>query len=94
MPRDGSVTFGDLISQLDHLEIVCSKCVWLGRYSVRGLALQHGRDAKISDWIALMTKDCPRNISPVPSDPCGAHCPALSKIADAQTHGGDGNDAA
>jgi hypothetical protein len=38
--RDGALTFGDLIGQLDHLEIACPKCDRLGRYSVRRLALQ------------------------------------------------------
>ena len=94
MPRDGGLTYGDMIGKLDHLEIVCPKCMWLGRYSVRQLALQHGRNAKIADWFALMTKDCPRNISPVLSDPCGAHCPGLSKFADPPRPHSGGDDAA
>jgi hypothetical protein len=52
MPRDGALTFGDLIGQLEHLEIACPKCVRLGRYSVRQLALQDGLEGKLSDWIA------------------------------------------
>jgi hypothetical protein len=32
---------------------------------VRRLALQHGRDGKLTDWIADMTRDCPRKDSPV-----------------------------
>jgi hypothetical protein len=49
MPRDGALTFGDLIGQLDHLEIACPKCDRLGRYSVRRLALQYGRDFRLTD---------------------------------------------
>jgi hypothetical protein len=46
MPRDGSMTFGDLIGQLEHLEIACPKCDRLGRYSVRRLAMQYGAQAR------------------------------------------------
>jgi hypothetical protein len=68
MGRDGALTFGDLIGQLDHLEIACPKCDRLGRYSVRRLALQYGRDGKLTDWIDLMTTDCPRKQSPGRAD--------------------------
>lgn len=81
MPRDGSITFGDLIGQLDHLEIACPKCDRLGRYSVRRLALQHGREGKLTDWIASMTTDCPRKQSVGLSDACGARCRDLTKLA-------------
>jgi hypothetical protein len=33
MPRDGAMTFGDLIGQLEALEIACPKCDRVGRYS-------------------------------------------------------------
>jgi hypothetical protein len=78
MPRDGARTFGDLIGRLDHLEIVCPKCERLGRYSVHRLAMEHGPDFKLPDWIALMTRNCPRRQSPGLADACGAHCPACS----------------
>jgi hypothetical protein len=82
------MTFGDLIGQLTHLEITCPKCDRLGRYSVRRLALQHGRDGKLTDWINLMTRDCPSKNSPGLADACGARCPDLSKIA-RRPDGGD-----
>jgi hypothetical protein len=91
MPRDGSITFGDLIGQLDHLEIACPKCDRLGRYSVRRLALQHGRDGKLTDWIGRMTKDCPRRQSPGLADGCGVRCPDLLNLA---RQDGQGPDAA
>jgi hypothetical protein len=81
MPRDGSMTFGDRIDQLEYLAITCPKCERLGRYSVRRLALQYGREGKLTDWINLMTKDCPCKHSPGLADACGARCPDLSKLA-------------
>ena len=81
MPRNGSIAFGDLIGELEHLAIACPKCHRLGRYSVRRLALQYGRDFKLTDWIGLMTKDCPRKNSPGLADGCGVRCPDLLKLA-------------
>jgi hypothetical protein len=81
MPRDGSITFGDLIGQLEYLAITCPKCDRLGRYSVRRLALQYGRDGKLTDWIDLMTRDCARRQSAGLADACGARCPDLLKLA-------------
>jgi hypothetical protein len=91
MPRDGALTFGDLIGQLDHLEIACPKCDRVGRYSVRRLALQHGRAGKLTDWVGLMTKDCPRKQSRGLADGCGVRCPDLLKL---QRRSGGGDDAA
>jgi len=79
--RGGARTFGDLIGQLDHLEIVCPKCDRLGRYLVHRLAMQHGPDFKLPDWIALMTRDCPRRRSPGLADACAAQCPGLLGLA-------------
>jgi hypothetical protein len=35
MPRDGAITFGDLVGKLDALEVACDKC---GRKSRDALA--------------------------------------------------------
>jgi hypothetical protein len=92
MPPDGSITFGDLIGQLEHLEIACPKCERLGRYSVRRLALKHGRDGKITDWISTMTADCPRKQAGHFSDVCVATCPDLVRVVQRGPQGG-GDDA-
>jgi hypothetical protein len=80
MPRDGSVTFGDLLGKLDTLRVTCDKCGRGGRYSVRRLALAHGHDGRLTDWLADLTRDCWRRTSPGLSDPCGARCPDLLKL--------------
>jgi hypothetical protein len=80
MVCDISITFGDLIGQLDHLEIACPKCDRLGRYSVRRLALQYGRNGKITDWIGLMTKDCPLKASAGLAEGCGVRYPDLLRL--------------
>jgi hypothetical protein len=81
MARDGSVTFGDLVGKLDTLRVTCNKCGRGGRYSVRRLALEHGRDGRLTDWLAELTKDCPWRQAPELFDPCGAQMPDLLKLA-------------
>ena len=48
MPHDGSITFGDLESRLEHVELACPKCDRLGRYSLKRLILARGRDGKLT----------------------------------------------
>jgi hypothetical protein len=43
--------------------------------------MQCGREGKLTDWIALMTADCPRKQSPGLADACGVQCPDLRKLA-------------
>jgi hypothetical protein len=78
MPRDGALTFGDLDSRLDHLELACPKCGLLGRYSVKRLILARGRNGKVLDWIDEMTLDCPHRVLPGLASACGARCPDLT----------------
>ncbi len=46
MPRDGAITFGDLIGKLDVLVLDCAKCGRSGRYALRRLIGQRGRDGR------------------------------------------------
>ena len=80
MPREGSLTPADLIGKLDVLRVECEKCRRGGRYRVDRLVQQLGREAKLTDWLANITADCPRKHSPGYSDPCGASCPDLPKV--------------
>jgi hypothetical protein len=63
--------------QVRHAAVTCDKCGRGGRYSVRRLALEHGRDGRLTDWLSDVTKDCPRKASPGLADPCGAQIPDL-----------------
>ena len=49
MPRDGAITFADLIGKLDMLHVACEKCDRKGRYAVARLIEQRGRDTKVLD---------------------------------------------
>jgi hypothetical protein len=80
MPRDGSITPRDLIGRIDVLRVECVKCDRYGRYAVDQLALRIGLDAKLVDWLAALTNDCPRKRSPGLSDPCGAVMPDLVQL--------------
>ena len=78
-PRTGATTFGDLLGQLDWLDILCLKCDRCDRYRIHGLAARYGRDCKVPDWIGHVTGECPRR-KPGLADACEARCPDLFKI--------------
>jgi len=80
MSRDGSIIFGDLIGKLDVPKVTCEKCGRAGRYGVARLIEQHGRDGKMTDWLADITADCPKKRSVDMSDQCGACCPGLLQV--------------
>jgi hypothetical protein len=80
MPADGSLTPADLIGKLEWLVVSCDKCGRKGRYSVARLIERSGADAKLTDWLARMTADCPKRHSVDMSDQCAARCPDLIKV--------------
>jgi hypothetical protein len=80
MPRDGAIIFGDLIDKLDVLRVACDKCHREGRYAVARLIEQRGRDAKVIDWLAEITADCPKKQAGNMSDQCAARCPDLPGV--------------
>ena len=63
MPRDGAILFGDLVGKLDVLRVACDNCNRSGSYRISRLIEQHGRDAKIVDWLDEITADCPKKSS-------------------------------
>jgi hypothetical protein len=80
MPRDGSITFGDLIGKLDVLRVNCDKCWRAASYSVAGLIERHGRNGKLTAWLAHVSRDCLRRKSIDMSDQCGAKMPDLVNV--------------
>ena len=62
MPRDGATVFSDLIGKLDVVRVACDKC---GRDGCYGLARinEHGRDAKLIDWLDELTAECPKKMA-------------------------------
>jgi hypothetical protein len=69
-----------LIGQLDVLEIACDKCGRKGRYAVARLVEQRGSDAKVVDFLAEITADCPKKQARNTSDQCAARCPDLPRV--------------
>jgi hypothetical protein len=53
--------------------------VWFGLATAR-LALQYGRNGKITDWVGLISKDCPRKMSRGLPEGCGVRYPDLSRL--------------
>jgi hypothetical protein len=77
MPRDGSLTFSDLVGKLDVLTVTCPKCDRRGRYRVASLLAQLGPDARLTDWRAKLIADCPKVLAASHWDACRAHMPDL-----------------
>jgi len=80
MPRDGAITFRDVVGTLTILRITCHKCGRSGQYHVDPLIMRYGVDAKLFDWSDEITADCPRKQAQNLNDQCGAPYPDLSKV--------------
>jgi hypothetical protein len=80
MPREGAITFRDIVGKLAVLRITCDKCGRSGQYRVDRLIVRYGIDAKLFDWSDEITADCPRKMARNEHDSCGARCPDLSKV--------------
>jgi hypothetical protein len=80
MPRDGAITFRDIVGKLEVLRITCEKCGRRGQYRVDRLIARYGIDAKINEWSSEVTADCPRKIANNHYDPCGAIRPDLPRV--------------
>lgn len=80
MPRDGAITFDDLVGKLDVVHVTCDKCGRKGRYPVARLIEQRGRDGKMPDLLTEITTDCPKKRVGNMSDMCAARCSDLSRV--------------
>ena len=80
MPRNGAITFGDLVGKLDLLEVACAKCGRKGRYAVARLIEQRGPDGKIVDLLSELRSDCPKHQAGDMGDMCAARCPELLRV--------------
>ena len=70
----------DLVGKLGVLVVECPKCSRTGRYALRRLIEQRGRDGTIIDWLDALSADCPRRRAASVSDQCHARCPDLPKV--------------
>ena len=80
MPRDGAITFRDIVGKLTVLCITCDKCGRSDQYRVDRLIMRYGIDAKPFDWLEEIAADCPRKQAKNLNDQCGSRCPDLSKV--------------
>jgi hypothetical protein len=79
MPRDGSITLGDIQDQAT-LAIACDRCGRAGRYPLAPLIVRHGADYVIPDLLRTLSADCPKRHSGPSYDMCGCHCPELPRL--------------
>jgi len=68
MSRPAGTTFSHLTGRLTVLRVECPKCGRFGRYAVRLLIDQQGRDVRILDWLDELTACCPPKRSASISD--------------------------
>ena len=78
MPRDGAITFRDIVGKLVVLRVECDKCGRRGSYPLDRLIERYGIDAKLFDFEP--EADCPRKLARNDYDPRGARCSDLSKV--------------
>jgi hypothetical protein len=78
MPLDG--TIGGLVGSLEVLRIECPTCGRQGRYHVARLVEGLGRDARLTDFLHALTRDCPQKNQPGLTRACGAVMPDLARL--------------
>ena len=54
----GSLTLADMTRYGGQLEIQCERCDRHGRLSLAKLMAEHGRDTRLPDLAAILSKDC------------------------------------
>jgi hypothetical protein len=74
------LAFGDIEGKLDVLCVECTRCHRKGRYSVRKLLEQYGREGSMMQWREQLNTGCPKRDAPQLHDRCDLICPDLSKV--------------
>jgi hypothetical protein len=74
------LAFGDIEGKLGVLLVECSRRGRKGRYSVRKLIEQHGRDGSMMAWKEGLNSDCPKRAAAQMHARCDLMCPDLPKV--------------
>jgi len=75
MPSDG--TIGYLVGKLEVLRVECPTCGRRGRYLVARLVAGLGPHTRLTDWLNVLTSDCPQKHQQGVTRACGATIPDL-----------------
>jgi hypothetical protein len=73
-------TISGLLGSLNVLRIECPTCGRQGRYHVARLVAELGRDARLTDSLHALTRDCPQKNQPGLTRACGAVMPDLARL--------------
>jgi hypothetical protein len=73
----GAVTLGDLVGQVDRLEVRCRRCGRHGWLRLTGLIADHSAGMGLPDLAARLAAGCPRATAPDPAERCFVHFPQL-----------------
>jgi hypothetical protein len=74
------LAFGDIEGKLDVLCVECTRCHRKGRYSVRKLLEQYGREGSMMTWREQLSGGCPKRDAPQLHDRCDLICPDLPRV--------------
>ena len=70
MPRNGALILSEV--RVPVLSVVCEPCGRRERYDVERLMRQYGWDAKLTDLLPALVRDCPKRRAVSVYDPCKA----------------------
>jgi hypothetical protein len=69
-----------LVGKLDMLRVECPTCGRQGQYSVARLVAVFGPHARLTDWLSMLTADCPQTNQKGVTRARGAVMPDLRKL--------------
>jgi hypothetical protein len=75
------VTQGDLVGQIECLEIRCTRCLRHGRVMLDKLLREHGPDLPMPELAVRLAAACPKTNTTDPTDRCFVIFPQLVKLA-------------
>ena len=76
----GTILLGAVAARLALPAVACNRCDRHGRLNTARLLTQRGPDLPMPMLHKLVAADCPRMMANVMHDPCGVHCPNLSRL--------------
>jgi hypothetical protein len=75
------VTLGDLVGQIERLEIRCTRCDRSGRVKLAKLITEHGADMGLPDLSVRLASDCFKINATSTAERCFVVFPQLVKLA-------------
>jgi hypothetical protein len=88
MPREGAITFSDLVGKLGVLRIECGECGRAGRYRLVDLITRYDPYLKLFAFTDEVTANCARTHARSDNDPAAGSIPICPRRSDRESVGG------